>query len=194
MNPARVVQLVASCVVLGMGVVLLLRATLGSDGYSTLVNGLSTATGADFAVVNVVVGAVLVVLAWLRGTRPGLGTVVQPVLVGVVVSSGLRLVEEPSSLVTRTVLLLVAVVVVAVGVAGYLGSATGAGPAEAAALAVDPPVPFRWGYSAFQVAAALVGWACGATVGVGTLLVVLVIGRLVDLVGRRLPWLVHVPA
>lgn len=84
-------------------------------------------------------------------------------------------------------------VVVSVGVAGYLGSATGAGPAEAAALALDPPVPFRWGYSAFQVVAALVGWACGATVGVGTLVVVVVIGPLVDQVGRRLPRLRHGP-
>ncbi len=193
MHPARLVQLGASCVVLGIGVVLLLRATLGSDGYSTLISGLALATGVDFAVVNVLVGAALVLLAWLRGTRPGLGTVVQPVLVGVVVSLGLRLVEEPTTLAVRAVLLVVAVVVVAVGVAGYLGSATGAGPAEAAALALDPPVPFRWGYSAFQLAAALVGWACGATVGVGTLLVVLTIGPLVDQVARRLPRLQHGP-
>lgn len=189
----RLLQLVGSCVVLGAGIVLLLRASLGSDGYSTLISGLALATGVEFAAVNVVVGALLVGLAWMRGTRPGLGTVVQPVLVGVVVSLGLRVVDTPSSLPARAVLLVVAIGVVALGVAGYLGSATGAGPAEAAALAVDPPVPFRWGYSAFQVLAALVGWACGATVGVGTLVVVLVIGPLVDLAGRALPRLVHTP-
>ena len=37
--------------------------------------------------------------------------------------------------------------VLAVGIAMYLGSTTGAGPAEAAALAWDPPVAFRWGGS-----------------------------------------------
>lgn len=191
MHPARLVQLVLSCLVLAGGIVLLLRASLGSDGYSTLISGLSVASGVDFALVNVAVGAVLVGLAWWRGTRPGLGTVVQPVLVGVAVSVGLRWVDQPSSVLARVLLLAVALPVVAVGVAGYLGSATGAGPAEAAALAVDPPMPFRWGYSAFQVLAAGVGWFCGATAGPGTLLVVLAIGPLVDLVRRRLPRLEH---
>lgn len=38
---SKLVQLVVSCVVLGTGVALLFEAALGSDGYSTLVNGLS---------------------------------------------------------------------------------------------------------------------------------------------------------
>ena len=45
----RVLQLVLSCVVLGVGVALLLDASLGSDGYSSLVSGLTLATGVPFA-------------------------------------------------------------------------------------------------------------------------------------------------
>ena len=39
----RAVLLVGGCVVLGVGVAMLLRAAMGSDGYSTLVNGISRA-------------------------------------------------------------------------------------------------------------------------------------------------------
>jgi uncharacterized membrane protein YczE len=74
--------------------------------------------------------------------------------------------------------------VLAVGVAGYLATDLGAGPAEAAALAWDPPLRFRWSYSAVQVSMAAVGWACGAALGVGTVIVVLLIGPVVD---RLLP-------
>jgi uncharacterized membrane protein YczE len=42
-QPSRLLLLVTGCVVLGVGVGLLLTADLGSDGYSTLVNGLSRA-------------------------------------------------------------------------------------------------------------------------------------------------------
>ena len=38
-------QLVLACGVLGVGVALLLDAALGSDGYSSLVSGLTLATG-----------------------------------------------------------------------------------------------------------------------------------------------------
>ena len=77
--------------------------------------------------------------------------------------------------------------VLAVGVAGYLGSRTGAGPTEAAALAFDPPVPFRWSYSAVQGGGALGGWALGAAIGPGTLVVIVLLGPAVDLVARLVP-------
>jgi len=185
----RVVQLVASCVVLGIGVGLLLRAALGSDGFSTLINGISLATKIDFAVVNLVVSVVLVGLAWLRGVRPGMGTVAQPVVVGLTVSIMLRLVDEPAGVGARIGLLTASFGLVALGVAGYLGSRTGAGPTEAAALAFDPPVPFRWSYSAVQGVGALVGWLLGADIGPGTILVVLALGPLVDLLLARVPGL-----
>lgn len=182
----RVAQLVVSCVVLGVGVALLLDARLGSDGYSTFVNGLSLATGVDFVWVNLVVGALLVAMAWLRGQIPGLGTVVQLVVVGVTVSAVLPLLPEPTTWAGRGGEMVLAFLVLSLGVAGYLASDLGAGPAEAAALAWDPPVPFRWGYTALQATGMLVGWACGASVGVGTLVVVLFIGWTVD---RLLPLL-----
>jgi uncharacterized protein len=178
-------QLVVACVVLGVGVALLLLAALGSDGYSTMINGISLATGIPFVVVNCAIGAVLVALAWVRGTRPGLGTIVQPVVVGFTINAILAVASTPAGLATRLLLMLVAMPVLAVGVAGYLGSGTGAGPSEAAPLAWDPPIPFRWSYSVLQGGGALSGWLLGAAVGPGTLLVIFLLGPAVDLLSRR---------
>ena len=190
-SPRRTAMLLLGCVVLGTGVALLLAADLGSDGYSTFVNGLTLTSGVAFWIVNLVVGVVLVLLAMLRGVRPGVGTVVQVVLVGVVVSVVLDLLETPDALGWRVALLVAAFPVLAVGIALYLGSHTGAGPAEAAALAWDPPVPFRWSYSVVQGGGALGGWLLGATVGVGTLAVILLLGPAVDLTARILSLDLH---
>ena len=186
-SPARFAQLVVSCVILGVGVGMLLRAALGSDGYSTFVNGLSLATGVSFFWVNLVVGVGLVAMAWWRDLPPGLGTVVQPIVVGYTVSLMLSLLDTPSSTAARVALLVTGFLVVVGGVAGYLGSGAGAGPTEAAALAFDPPVPFRWSYSAVQCTGALVGWLLGAAIGVGTVLVIVLVGPLVDTLTRRVP-------
>lgn len=184
-------MLLVGCVVLGVGVALLLAADLGSDGYSTFVNGLTITTGVDFWIVNLVVGVVLVALAALRKVYPGVGTVVQVVLVGVTVSVVLGLITTPDALGTRAALLAAAFPVLALGIALYLGSHTGAGPAEAAALAWDPPVPFKWSYSVVQGGGALGGWLLGATVGVGTLAVILLLGLAVDLAARLLSLDLH---
>jgi uncharacterized membrane protein YczE len=185
-SPRRTALLIVGCVVLGTGVAVLLAADLGSDGYSTFVNGLTIATGVDFWVMNLVVGVVLVAMAALRRVRPGIGTVVQVVLVGVTVSVVLDLLSTPEALGWRAALLAAAFPVLSVGIALYLGSHTGAGPAEAAALAWDPPVPFRWSYSVVQGGGALGGWLLGATVGVGTLAVILLLGPAVDLTARMM--------
>jgi uncharacterized membrane protein YczE len=187
----RLVQLVGSCVVLGIGVGMLLRAALGSDGYSTMINGISLATEIDFALVNIAVAVILVAMAWIRGLVPGIGTVVQTVVVGVTVSWTLKLIDEPSGTVPRIGLLAAAFVLVSAGVAGYLGSRTGAGPTEGAALAFDPPVPFRWGYSFVQGSGALIGWLLGADLGLGTIVVVVGIGPVVDRLLKGVPGLDH---
>ncbi len=183
----RVVQLVLSCAVLGVGVALLLAPALGSDGFSTMISGLSLATDTPFLLVNALVAVLLVALAWMKGRRPAVGTVVQPVVTGTVVTVVLEHLSAPSGLAGRAALLILGFAVVAVGVAGYLGSDTGAGPAEALSTAYDPPIPFRWSYSVFQGLSALLGWVLGAAVGPGTVLVVLLLGPAVSLVGRLSP-------
>ncbi|MCW2735548.1 MAG: hypothetical protein JWN97_192 [Nocardioides sp.] len=179
-------MLLIGCVVLGTGVAMLLTADLGSDGYSTFVNGITLSTGAAFWIANLVVGVVLVALAMFRKVYPGIGTVVQVVLVGVVVDVVLGLMTTPDHLAWRAVLLAAAFPVLALGIALYLGSHTGAGPAEAAALAWDPPVAFKWSYSVVQGGGAIGGWLLGATVGVGTLAVIFLLGPAVDLAARML--------
>lgn len=187
MPATRVAVLVVSCVVLGLGVTFLLQAGMGSDGYSSLVNGVRLTTGIPFVVVNTMVGILLVAIAWLRGRRPGLGTVVQPLVVGTTIWLGLEVVPEPDAMAARIVLLVLAFVLMAAGVAAYLACRLGEGPAEAAALAWDPPVPFRWSYGVVQGGGALGGWLLGADIGIGTLAVIFGLGPAVDAILRRFP-------
>ena len=179
------------CVVLGTGVAMLLTADLGSDGFSTLVNGVALATGTSFLVANLLISLLFLVVASLRKVFPGVGTAIQVVVVGGTVSYLIEVLDTPAGLPWRLALLAAALPVVAVGIAVYLGANTGAGPAESAALAWDPPVPFRWTYSFVQGGGALVGWLLGATLGVGTIAVIVALGPAVDLASRLFRLDVH---
>ena len=190
-SPRQLLLLAGGCVVLGAGVALLLTADLGSDGFSTLVNGVSIATGVSFWTANVLVSLVFLAAAAARRVVPGIGTVVQVVVVGGVASLLLDVLRTPATWQGQALLLAVALPVIGVGIATYLGSRTGAGPAEAAGLAWDPPVPFRWSYSAVQGGGALGGWLLGATFGPGTFVVIVLLGPLVDVTSRLLRLDVH---
>lgn len=184
--PRRLLQLVLACLVLGTGVALLLDARLGSDGYSTLLNGLVLVTGWSFLLISLIVGVALLAMAWALGRPPGIGTVVQTVLVGATVNVVLPLLPGPESLALRGLESIVGILVLAVGVAGYLAVDLGSGPAEAAAQGWERWVPFRWGYTVLQGTSMLVGWLCGADVGVSTVLIVVALGWLVDRIQPRL--------
>lgn len=178
--PRRLLQLLLACIVLGVGVSLLLDARLGSDGYSTLLNGLVLATGWSFLLVSLIVGVALLSMAWALGRPPGIGTLVQTVVVGGTVNVVLPLLPGPEALAVRGMESAAGILVLAVGVAGYLAVDLGSGPAEAAAQSWEPNVPFRWGYTALQAGGMLVGWLCGADVGISTLLIVVLLGWLID--------------
>ena len=184
MNARRVTQLVASSIILGLAIALLLDTRLGADGFSTLVDGLSRQTGLSFWMPNAVVSTVFVGVAWAFSVRPGVGSVLPPVIIGFTVSALQPILPAPESFTGRGVELAVAFGLAALGVAGYLAASFGAGPAEALALALRPIAPFRWGYSAIQIGCALGGWALGANIGVATVLVMVALGPVVEVVSR----------
>ena len=180
-----VVQVVLATAVLGVGVALLLDARLGADGYAMLIDGVSIRSGWEFVIVNTAISALLVAAAWLRGITPGFGTIALPVVVGGVVSLLAPHLPEPDAMPERIAEFAIAFALVCIGVAAYLAADSGAGPTEAAALAFDPPIPFRWSYSGVQVVSGAIGWWCGADLGLGTVAVVLLIG---PVVARMMPW------
>jgi uncharacterized membrane protein YczE len=178
--------LLGGCLVLATGVTMLLTADLGSDGFSTLVNGVSIGVELPFVVANAAISVVFLLAAAARGLRPRIGTLVQVVVVGGGVWLLLPVLDVPGTVAGQVLLLVAAFPVLAVGIVCYLGSHLGAGPAESPSLAWDPPVPFRWSYSTVQVTSAVVGWLLGATIGPGTLAVSFLLGPGVDLTSRLL--------
>jgi uncharacterized membrane protein YczE len=187
----QLLLLLGGCLLLGTGVAMLLTADLGSDGYSMLSNGLSIFAHTSFLLANTLISAAFLLLAAARKVWPGLGTLVQIVVVGSTVSWLLPLLDTPGTTIGQVLLLAAAFPVMALGISCYLGARLGAGPAEGAALAWDPPLPFRWSYTAVQGLGALVGWLLGATIGPGTVAVILLLGPAVDLVSRLLRLDVH---
>lgn len=191
-GPGAIVKLIVGAAILGLGIGLMLNARLGSDGFSTFINGIALTVGIPFGLSNVSVGLVLVAFTWWRGVRLGIGTFLQPLVVGVTVSATRGFLPSPDALAPRALECGIGFFVVAFGVALYLEADLGPGPAEGPALAVDPPIPFRVGYSALQIVQAVIGWVLGASAGIGTAATVVLIGPVVDrmramLRGRRTP-------
>ena len=90
------VRLLAGLWVFGTGEALLVLATLGNSPWTVLAEGVSEQTGAGIGVWTIVI-SFLVLLAWIPlHQRPGLGTILNAIVIGVAIALSLIHISEPT--------------------------------------------------------------------------------------------------
>jgi uncharacterized membrane protein YczE len=177
----RLSQLYAGLALYGASLALLVESDLGLSPWDVLHQGLSRSVGLSIGTWVLLVGA-LVLLLWLPlRQRPGLGTVSNVLVIGVVVDLALRVLAAPSHLAVRIAFLVAGVVLNAVATACYIGARFGPGPRDGLMTGVVAKYgwPVRRVRTVIEVTVVAVGFALGGTLGIGTLVYALAVGPLV---------------
>ena len=182
---------VAGLFTFALGVVLTLRSGLGLGPWDVLHQGLSRHTPLTFGQASEVVGAVVIGLGLLLRVRPGLGTVLNMLLIGFFVDRilGAQVIPAmaPHGLLPQVLMDSMGVVTVGLGSGLYLRANLGAGPRDGLMLGLHRVTRLRVATTraALEVSVALAGFLLGGTVGLGTIVFALGIGPSVEL-GFRL--------
>ncbi|MFG3118229.1 YitT family protein [Streptomyces sp. NPDC048197] len=183
----RLVQLYTGLVLYGVSMGLMLRADLGLEPWSVLNQGISRHTGLSIGTVTVAFGA-LILLLWIPlRQRPGLGTVSNVVILGVVMDLTLAWFPELSSLGARIPLLAFAVVLNGAATGLYIAARFGPGPRDGlmTGLHLRTGRPVRLVRTCIEVTVLVAGFLLGGSIGVGTVLYALAIGPLAQFFLRR---------
>lgn len=187
----RTAQLLVGLVLYAASIALVVRAGLGAMPWDVLTQGVVRQSGWSFGAVTVATSLV-VVACWVPlRQRPGVGTLANIVVIGVLVDPFLALVGQvPETLpvVARAALLVAGVAGNGLATALYVGANLGPGPRDGlmTGLVARTGWPVRLVRGGIEVAVVTVGWLLGGTVGVGTLVYALAIGPLVHVLLPRL--------
>lgn len=130
----------------------------------------------------------LVLLLWIPlRQRPGIGTLLNAVEIGLVADIAIALLPEPDTLWVRIPFMLVGVLLVGIGSGFYIGAGLGPGPRDGlmTGLAARGMKVSR-ARTSVELTVLLLGWILGGSVGVGTLVFALSIG---PIVARTIPLL-----
>lgn len=182
----RWAKLLAGLAFIGIGVAFTKQANLGLGPWDVLGDGVARLTGIELGTASIIVGA-LVLLLWIPfRERPGVGTVTNIVLIGAFMNAALVVVRSASGIVLQSVWLMVGLLLIGLGSVLYLGSQLGAGPRDGLMLGLSRKTGWSLPLSrtALEVSVLVAGWLLGGAVGVGTVLIALAIGPVIQVMSR----------
>ena len=164
----------------GLGIALILAADIGLAPWDVLHVGISEHTGISVGTVMVLVGCAVLVLWLPLHVRPGLGTLLNTVLIGSTVNVALPHLPEPDQPVWQFAEMCAGVAGFGIGTAMYIGAGLGPGPRDGLMTGLAARgYSLRVVRTAIEIAVLAAGWLLGGSVGIGTAVFALAIGPLV---------------
>jgi len=179
----RVVQLLVGLFAYGIAISLMVRAGVGLSPWDVLAQGLSIKTGLAFGLITNLVGLV-VLLFWIPlRQRPGVGTILNVLLVGPSAQLGLTIIPQQTELWAQILLFAAGLALLAVATGLYIGPRMGPGPRDGLMTGLNARTgwPIWVVRTAIEVTVLIVGWTLGGNVGFGTLAFALLVGPLCSL-------------
>jgi uncharacterized membrane protein YczE len=189
--PSRLLQFLVGLALCAVAVWASVQAGLGVSPWDTLHGGLSAQLGLSFGAVVTGVGLVVLAASWALGVRPGWGTLVNILFIGWSLDAllatswldGLR--DGP--IVLRALVLAASVLLLGVGGALYIGAGLGAGPRDSLMVACHRHgLPIGASRCGIELVVVLLGWLFGGPVGVGTVILALGTGPVMQVAFRLL--------
>ena len=173
-----VAMLAVGLVLFGLGEALLIASGVGVSPWTVLAQGITNITGWSVGLATFVI-SVTVLLAWipLRQT-PGIGTILNIIIIAVVLDLALPWLPQFESLALRVAEAAAGVIVTGIGGGIYLIANLGPGPRDGLMTGLQrlSGFPIAGVRSVIEIGAVALGWSLGGVVGIGTLLFAFGIG------------------
>lgn len=179
----RILQLLVGLVFYGMAIALIIRAEIGIAPWDVLSQGIAKQTGWAFGLITVIVGAVVLLLWIPLKEKPGVGTVLNALLIGPAAQLGLWLIPEGLDLWIRILMFTGGLTMLGLATGLYIGARFGTGPRDGLMTGLNRVTGWKiWIVrSIIEATVLIIGWFLGGDVGIGTLLFALLVGPLCNI-------------
>ena len=183
----RFLKLNIGLFIYGIGIAMMVHASIGLAPWDVLAQGISKQTGLTFGQSTIAV-SVMVLFAWIPlKVKPGIGSILNAVLLGVFADFWLPLMPQLDSYLARLAWFVLVLIVISFATGLYISCGMGKGPRDGlnTGIAQRFKLPFWQARSIVEVLVVLIGFSLGGQVREGTLIFAFAIGYLNQL-GLRL--------
>ena len=183
----RLVRCLIGLALFAIGLSLQMNANIGAPPWDVFHQGVAKQTDISIGKIIVITGFSLLLLWIPLRQKPGLGTILNALEIGLIADVALEIIPEPNNILIRIVMVVVGIITVAIGTGLYIGSALGPGPRDGLMTGLAKRgIPIRVGRTAVEVTVLIIGYALGGQVGVATFAFAFGVGPLVQFFLPRL--------
>ena len=178
-----ILYLVLGLILFATGETLLITANQGVSPWTVLAQGISFQSNLSIGVTTFIVSIFVLLLWYPLSQKPGLGTILNIILISIVIDLTIPILPYPKSFLLQIIQSVVAVFVVGLGSGFYLTANLGPGPRDGLMTGLQNLTnqPIALIRTIIEVSAVGVGFYLGGIVGIGTLLFAFGIGPTVSL-------------
>ena len=159
--------------IFGLGSSLLIHSTIGNAPWVVLAEGLANQFNWSIGFATFIT-SIVVLSMWIPlGEKPGIGTIMNILIIAVVLDLSINIFDLSSSLFfINFITALLGVIIVGLGSGIYLIANLGPGPRDGLMTGLQKVsgYPIAWIRTLIEITVVLLGWALGGTVGLGTIL------------------------
>ena len=174
--------LILGLILFGLGETLLITANAGVSPWTVLAQGISIRTGYSIGLTTFFV-SIGVLCLWIPlRQKPGIGTILNTIIVSVVMDVSLPFLPAPETILLQTLQIISAVVIVGLGSGFYLIANLGPGSRDGLMTGLQRMTnkPISLIRAIIEISVVIVGWYLGGVVGIGTIVFALTIGPFVS--------------
>lgn len=167
----------------GIGIAFFVKSTLGVPPWDVFHSGVSKHTGLGLGTVLIIV-AFFVLLLWIPlRLRPGIGTILNAVEIGLVENVAQDLLPDTSNIAVRIAFMAAGMLCIAAGSGFYIGAELGSGPRDGLMLGLNKRfgISVRLARTVVEVTVMIIGILLGGKIGIGTFVFAFGIGPLVQI-------------
>ena len=178
-----ILYLILGLILFAIGETLLITATQGVSPWTVLAQGISFQSNLSIGVTTFIVSIFVLLLWYPLKQKPGLGTILNIILISIVIDLTIPILPYPKSFLLQIIQSVVAVFIVGLGSGFYLTANLGPGPRDGLMTGLQNLTnqPIALIRTIIEVSAVGVGFYLGGIVGIGTLLFAFGIGPTVSL-------------
>ena len=174
--------LILGLILFGLGETLLITANAGVSPWTVLAQGISIKTGYSIGLTTFFVSLGVLCLWIPLRQKPGIGTILNTIIVSVVMDVSLPFLPAPETILLQTLQIISAVVIVGLGSGFYLIANLGPGSRDGLMTGLQRMTnkPIFLIRAIIEISVVIVGWYLGGVVGIGTIVFALAIGPFVS--------------